>query len=180
MSNIGNVYIADTGHHRIRKVTVSTGIISTIAGDGATGYSGDNAAATSVSLYYPYDIKLDASGGYYYYYFCCTVRCILHTWRLFSRPFIHNFLFNIGNVYIADANNFRIRKVTVSTGIITTIAGTGSYGYSGDNGDATSAALGSPEGVALDASGRITIIIIYCAVCYKLFCALGDPILSYY
>ena len=62
---------------------------------------------------------------------------------------------NIGNVYIADQNNHRIRKVTVSTGIITTIAGTGSSSYSGDNGAATTAALYLPCGVALDASGRI-------------------------
>ena len=62
---------------------------------------------------------------------------------------------NIGNVYIADLGNNRIRKVTVSTGIITTIAGTGDYGYSGDNGAATSATLYYPSGVALDASGRI-------------------------
>ena len=60
---------------------------------------------------------------------------------------------NIGNVYIADNNNHRIRKV--STGIISTIAGTGSASYSGDNGAATSAALYNPYGVALDASGRI-------------------------
>ena len=57
-------------------------------------------------------------------------------------------------MYIADYSNSRIRKVTVSTGIITTIAGTGGYGYSGDNGAATSAALYSPFGVAVDASGR--------------------------
>ena len=62
---------------------------------------------------------------------------------------------NIGNVYIADQYNHRIRKVTLSTGIITTIAGTGSADYSGDNGVATSAALYYPSGVALDASGRI-------------------------
>ena len=62
---------------------------------------------------------------------------------------------NIGNVYIADYSNHRIRKVTVSTGIITTIAGTGSTTFSGDNGSATSAALNYPAGVALDASGRI-------------------------
>ena len=62
---------------------------------------------------------------------------------------------NIGNVYIADRHNHRIRKVTVSTGIITTIAGTGSAGYSGDNGAATSARLYYPSGVALDALGRI-------------------------
>ena len=62
---------------------------------------------------------------------------------------------NIGNVYIADRYNNRIRKVTVSTGIITTIAGTGTGSYSGDNGAATSAELNDPRGVALDASGRI-------------------------
>ena len=60
---------------------------------------------------------------------------------------------NIGNVYIADTDNHRIRKV--STGIISTIAGTGTYSYSGDNGAATSATLRSPVGVAVDASGRI-------------------------
>ena len=62
---------------------------------------------------------------------------------------------NIGNVYIADSNNSRIRKVTVSTGIITTIAGTGASSYNGDNGAATSATLSYPTGVAVDASGRI-------------------------
>ena len=64
-------------------------------------------------------------------------------------------MFNVGNVYIADCNNQRIRKVTVSTGIITTITGTGTASYSGDNGAATSATLNNPQGVGLDASGRI-------------------------
>ena len=58
-------------------------------------------------------------------------------------------------MYIADTDNDRIRKVTVSTGIISTIAGTGSASYSGDNGAATSATLNNPYGVALDASGMI-------------------------
>ena len=62
---------------------------------------------------------------------------------------------NIGNVYIADSSNNRIRKVTVSTGIITTIDGTGSGSYSVDGGAATSASLNYPTGVVLDASGRI-------------------------
>ena len=62
---------------------------------------------------------------------------------------------NIGNGYIADYANQRIRKVTVSTGIITTIVGTGTASYSGDGGAATSADLNYPYGVALDASGRI-------------------------
>ncbi len=57
-------------------------------------------------------------------------------------------------MYIADSNNHRIRKVTVSTGIITTVAGTGTSSYSGDNGPATSAALYKPYGVAIDASGK--------------------------
>ena len=61
MSNIGNVYIADR-NHRIRKVTVSTGIISTIAGTGTGSYSGDNGAATSATLYYPQGVAVDASG----------------------------------------------------------------------------------------------------------------------
>jgi len=62
---------------------------------------------------------------------------------------------NIGNVYIADTLNHRLRKVTVSTGIITTLAGTGTASYSGDNGAATSATVNDPNGPALDASGRI-------------------------
>ena len=62
---------------------------------------------------------------------------------------------NIGNVYIADTSNNRIRKVTVSTGKITTITGTDTSSYSGDNGAATSATLTSPGGVAVDTSGRI-------------------------
>ncbi len=60
----------------------------------------------------------------------------------------------LGNMCIADTNNHRIRKVTVSTGIITTIAGTGTSSYSGDNGAATSAGLNNPWGVALDVSGE--------------------------
>ena len=62
---------------------------------------------------------------------------------------------NIGNVYIAESNNNCTRKLTVSTGIIATIAGTGASGYSGDNGAATSATLNQPWGVAVDTSGRI-------------------------
>ena len=72
---------------------------------------------------------------------------------LFSRIFRDLLLLSVvGNVYIADTNNNRIRKVTVSTGIISTIAGTGTYGYSGDGGQATSAAIKYPYGVALDVS----------------------------
>ncbi len=62
---------------------------------------------------------------------------------------------NLGNVYIDDYSNYRIRKITASTGIITTIVGTGATGYNGDNIAATSATLYSPFGIAVDASGRV-------------------------
>ena len=68
-------------------------------------------------------------------------------------------------MYIADTSNNRIRKVTVSTGIITTIAGTGTGSYSGDNGPATSAGLCNPEGVSLDASGNYLFIVIIVSNC---------------
>ena len=119
LHHLGNIYIADKDNHRIRKVTVSTGIISTIAGTGTGSYSGDNGAATSATLNYPCEVGLDTAS----------------------------------NVYIADTNNNRIRKVTISTGIITTFAGTGTASYSGDNGPATSATLFYPTGVAVDSAG---------------------------
>ena len=119
LHHLGNIYIADQYNHRIRKVTISTGIISTIAGTGTASYSGDNGAATSATLYNPYGVGLDTAG----------------------------------NVYIADTYNKRIRKVTKSTGIITTFAGTGTTSYSGDNGPATSATLNYPWGVAVDSAG---------------------------
>ena len=115
------MYVSDTYNYRIRKVTVSTGIITTIAGTVSTTYSGDNGPATSAELSYASGVVIDTSG----------------------------------NVYIADTFNSRIRKVTVSTGIITTIAGTGTDSFSGDNGPATSATLRYPFGVAVDSAGSL-------------------------
>ena len=80
------------------------------------------------------------------------VDSFLYFCRLICKLLIYST--NIGNVYIADQYNHRIRKVTVSIGIISTIAGTGTSSYSGDNGAATSAALYLPHGVAVDESGR--------------------------
>jgi len=73
----------------------------------------------------------------------------------------YSFTPHLGNVYIADTNNHRIRKVTVSTGIITTIAGTGTSSYSGDNGPATSAGLYNPWAVALDSSGKPIVLLLH-------------------
>ena len=109
----GHLYI-----HRIRKITVSTGIISTVAGTDTASYSGDGGQATSATLNEPIGVALDSSG----------------------------------NVYIGDKENYRVRKVTVSTGIISTIAGTGVYSFSGDGGPATSATL-RPFDLALDSAG---------------------------
>ncbi|MBV9300557.1 MAG: choice-of-anchor D domain-containing protein [Acidobacteriaceae bacterium] len=123
LDSSGNVYIADYTNQRIRKVTASTGIISTIAGNGTAGYSGDGGPATSAELNYPTSVAVDGSG----------------------------------NVYIADQTNYRIRKVTASTGKISTIAGTGTSGFSGDGGLATSAEISDVYGVASDSSGRVFI-----------------------
>ncbi len=115
------MYIADQNNQRIRKVTVSTGIITTIAGSSASGsYSGDGGPATSAEFCYPRGIALDLSD----------------------------------NVYISDLCNNRLRKVTVSTGIITTVSGTGSTTSTGDGIPATSASLYYPTGVTLDSTGN--------------------------
>ena len=144
---LGNVYIADFNNYRIRKVTVSTGIITTVAGTGTGSYSGDNGPATSATLNEPYGVALDSSGNYSLSnsFFLCGFTSSFHTSYL-------------GNIYIADSDNHRIRKVTVSAGIITTITGTGTGSYSGDNGQATNAALNSPRGVALDSAGSHSLI----------------------
>jgi trimeric autotransporter adhesin len=123
----GNLYIADQGltsdlpapMPRIRKVGPD-GTITTVAGNGTEGYSGDGGAATGAELNMPAGLAVDASG----------------------------------NLYIADYNNFRIRKVT-SAGIITTVAGNGTEGYSGNGGPAISAQLFGPSAVAADIYGNL-------------------------
>ena len=124
-----NVFIVDTNNMRVRFVAKSTGIITTIAGNGVAGYGGDGGQATSASLLYPIGIVVDRAG----------------------------------NFYIADTYNNRVRFVSKPTGIISTIAGSGSVpypqggGYSGDGGKATSAALNGPTGVALDGLNNLYI-----------------------
>ena len=122
VDSIGNLLIADTGNNRVRRVDTS-GIITTVAGTGTGGFSGDGGAGTSAALFSPSRVAVD--GG--------------------------------GNVFIVDFGNQRIRRVAASTGIITTLAGNGEAGYSGDGGPATSAALKSPTGLALDTGGNLLI-----------------------
>jgi len=117
----GNIYIADWGNARIRKVN-SSGIISTVAGNGTAGYTGDGAAATAAELYQPADVLVDG----------------------------------IGNIYFPDQHSNTVRKVNTS-GIISTLAGNGTIGYSGDGGAATASVLSAPTGVAFDADGNLYI-----------------------
>ena len=126
----GNIYIADIGNQRVRKVSVD-GTITTVAGDGNTGYSGDGGPAVAARL---------SLGG--------TAR--------WGGDGIGLATDAAGNLYIADARNNRVRKVS-STGIITTVAGNGTDGLSGDGGPATSAQLSGPVNVAVDAAGDLFI-----------------------
>ena len=176
----GNIYIADSSNNRIRKVTISTGIITTVAGNGTAGYSGDGAAATSAKLNEPFGPVIDASGNIYIPdLFNYRVRKVTVSTGIITTVAGNgtegytgdggaatsaelNFPWSVafdsaGNFYISDSNNARIRKVTISTGIITTVAGNGVRGYSGDGGVATSAELYNPYGVAVDSAANIYI-----------------------
>ena len=121
VDNGGNLFIADSLIQRIRKVDVN-GIITTVAGNGSAGFSGDGNAAINAALYYPGGVAVD----------------------------------NAGNLFITDSSNNRIRKVDVN-GIISTAAGNGSAGFSGDGNGAANAALYYPFGVGLDNGGNLFI-----------------------
>ncbi len=115
----GDLYIGDESHCVVRKVAAATGTITTAAGNGKCGYSGDNGPATSAQLEYTLGLALDKAG----------------------------------NLYIGTDGS--IRKVAAGTGTITTFAGTGIEGYSGDNGPATKAQLGAPDQIVFDAAGNL-------------------------
>ncbi|MBU6402521.1 MAG: hypothetical protein KGS61_19545, partial [Verrucomicrobia bacterium] len=117
----GNFYIADTANQRIRRVD-TRGVITTVAGNGQQGFSGDGGAATNASLNSPSGVAVDGAG----------------------------------NLFLADVGNNRIRKVGTN-GMMTTVAGNGRSGYSGDRSAATSATLNGPCAVAVDGSGNLLI-----------------------
>src|SRR6476646_3689888 len=113
----GNLLVADAGNSRIRKITAS-GMVTTVAGNGTFGYSGDGGPATQASLGFARGIAVDAAG----------------------------------NIYIADSNNNVVRLVDTA-GIIRTVAGNHSFGYSGDGGPATAAQMQNTNAVAVDGNG---------------------------
>ncbi len=116
-----NVYVADAQNNRIRKIYKQTGIIATIAGNGAAGYTGDYGQAVNAELDYPIAIAIGPGG----------------------------------DVYFTDGGNGVVRKITKSTGIIHTIAGTGIFGNSGDDSAATNARFEAPTGIAVDNLGNV-------------------------
>ena len=182
VDGVGNLYIADRNNARIRKVSPD-GTITTVAGNGRYGFSGDGGPAANASFWDPDGIALDPAGNLYVAdQGNHRIRKIgpggIVTTVAGSGPIglegggfsgdgepatnaLLNEPFGVavdggGNLYIADQNNNRVRKVSPA-GIITTVAGNGVPGYSGDGGPATSAALVAPEGVAIDAAGNLYI-----------------------
>lgn len=117
----GNLFIADSNNHRVRRVDAA-GIITTVAGNGISGFSGDGGPATSARLGRPSGLAVDAAG----------------------------------NLFIAEQLNHRVRRVDPG-GTITTLAGNGLSAFSGDGGPATSAGVGDPVRVAVDAAGNVFI-----------------------
>ncbi|MBO9561727.1 MAG: hypothetical protein J7621_03100 [Niastella sp.] len=185
VDNAGNVYIADGTNHRIRKID-KAGIITTIAGTGANGFAGDNGAATSAQLSAPEGLLADAAGnilfadkgndrirkispsgvittiaGTKYNYspnYGDGGSATSDSVRLNAPNAIA--LDKAGNLFIADWASGRIRKVTASTGIITTIAGKRPSGLAGngDGGPALNAKIPYPTGLAFDQAGNLFIV----------------------
>ena len=174
-----NIYIADAANNRVRKVTISTGIITTIAGNGAFGFNGDNIMATAAKLSAPYAVAVDAAGNVY-----IADRSNSRIRKVSTAGIITTIagtssagysgdngaansaqlsaptgitLDAAGNLYIADYNNNVVRKITASSGIITTVAGNSTQGYTGDGFPAINANLYHPTGVTIDGSGNIYI-----------------------
>lgn len=138
-STTGNLYIADSANYRIRMVTPQ-GTISTVVGNGQNGFSGDGGSAVNSRLSSPSAVAVDAGGSLYIVdsTVCYPAPCATPA----DTPYL---------------SNQRIRKVDIR-GVISTIAGNGEDGFSGDGGPATSAALCFPEGVAMDAAGNVYIL----------------------
>ena len=176
LDSAGNLYIADSNNHRIRKVTPG-GTISTYAGTGTEGFSGDGGPATAAHLDRPDGVALDSAGNLYIADLGNSrIRKVTPggTISTYAGNGGYGFwgdggpataaqlrprgmaLDPAGNLYIADFGNSRVRKVTPG-GTISTYAGTGTPGFAGDGGPATAAQLSFPQGVALDSAGNLYI-----------------------
>ena len=177
LDSLGNLYIADIGNYRIRKITAATGEITTVAGS-STLHLGDGGPATAAMLLLPGGIALDSVENLYIAD-GTRIRKVTRATGIISTvagtgapgfssdggpataAMLHNAgaitFDSAGNLYIADIMENRIRKVTKATGIISTVAGTGIPGFSGDGGPATAAMLYQPTGMAFDSAGNLYI-----------------------
>jgi len=184
LDSAGNIFIADSNNHRIRKITAATGIITTVAGTGVPGYSGDNDPAPLAMLQYPTGVAVDNSGNLYIAdYGNFVIRKVdsgsgnITTVAgggdpedglgdngpaldaAFTAP-CNVVLDSNGNIYIVESLEGRVRKVDVfdNDNRITTVAGGGTPAVGvGDGGAATAAALDGPNGIAFDGSGNMYI-----------------------
>ena len=176
----GNLYIADEGHNRIREVNLSTGVITTVAGNGTAGVSGNGSPATSAELHGPTGVAVDSAGDLFIADSINNViREVNHSTgnisivagngtagytgdggQAASAELNGPFAVTVdaqGRLFIADEFNNVVREVNLSTGIITTVAGNGTGGFSGDGGPATLGELNEPKGVAVDGQGDLFI-----------------------
>lgn len=176
LDNAGNLYIADAGNRRVRKVTPA-GIISTIAGTGVQGFSGDGGPATSAQLNTPASVLFSAGNLYISDSSNQRIRRISSdgtittvagngvtgfsgdggpaTGAALAFP-LGMAMDSIGNLYFADGNNNRVRRISPA-GVITTVVGNGVGHFAGDQGPAISASLDVPEDVAFDSAGNLFI-----------------------
>jgi sugar lactone lactonase YvrE len=164
LDQAGNIYFSDNQNSVIRKINVANGAISTIAGNGIAGFSGDGGPATSAELHFPDRIAMDNLGNIY---LCDNLNGRLREINA-STGIITTVAAGLlaptgvaidvlGNIYITEFSVSRVRMINHSTGSISIIAGNGTVGYTGDGGPATAAELNSPSGVAVDKSGNIYI-----------------------
>jgi hypothetical protein len=175
--SVGNIIISDKNNFRVRRVSTS-GIISTIVGNGAGGYTGDGGPALAAAISSPEGIDMGPDGSLYIGISSVGyVRRVGPDGNMYRYAGNNTFMYSgdggpataaglhgnarivadtLGNVYIADATNQRVRMVNTA-GIISTVAGTGVSGFSGDGGPATAAKLNNPYGLAIDKMGNLFI-----------------------
>ncbi|HKM82700.1 MAG TPA: C1 family peptidase, partial [Candidatus Acidoferrum sp.] len=157
VDSAGNLYVADQGNQRIRKVDTG-GNISTVAGNGTAGFGGDGAAATAAELNQPVGVAVDSAGNLYVAdQGNQRIRKVDTSGNISTVASISNAgvaVDSAGNLYVADQGNQRIRKVDTG-GNISTVAGNGIAGFAGDGAAATAAELNQPAGVAVDSAGNL-------------------------
>ncbi|MBZ5619341.1 MAG: hypothetical protein LAQ69_11555 [Acidobacteriia bacterium] len=175
LDRFGNLYLSDTDHHRVRKVS-SAGVITTVAGTGAAGFSGDGGPATSAQLNLPYGLAVDPGGSVYVADLgnqrvrridpSGAIMTVAGTGAKGSSgdggpaaaaqlATPRNLVVDAsGNLYISEFEGHRVRRVSPD-GTISTAAGTGAAGFQGDGAPATGAQLNFPAGLALDGFGAL-------------------------